>query len=301
MVVDDILRDLAYAGNTLPGAAMRSALDHWETAGPRFVELLERCAEGADRTDPTKDALFFAIHLLGEKREAKAFPALCRLLQNEEPAESILGDAITENLCGVLIGTYNGDADALKRVIESTSADEYVRAAALDAMAYLTRAGSFTDQEMRGYLLHLLKEMQPQSECFVWTAWADAAANLGYADFAGEVEQLIRRDFVPYRTMDIEDFQRQLRRTLEDPQRLEGFTYDQVGPFTDAIGTLSTWYGFSEEYRRVRERAGDEPPAWASDNELDLTQPYINPLRHVGRNDPCPCGSGKKYKKCCLQ
>lgn len=20
-----------------------------------------------------------------------------------------------------------------------------------------------------------------------------------------------------------------------------------------------------------------------------------------GRNDPCPCGSGKKYKKCCLQ
>ncbi len=28
--------------------------------------------------------------------------------------------------------------------------------------------------------------------------------------------------------------------------------------------------------------------------------PYINPVRDVGRNDPCPCGSGKKYKKCCL-
>ncbi len=26
----------------------------------------------------------------------------------------------------------------------------------------------------------------------------------------------------------------------------------------------------------------------------------INSRRHVGRNDPCPCGSGKKYKKCCL-
>ena len=22
--------------------------------------------------------------------------------------------------------------------------------------------------------------------------------------------------------------------------------------------------------------------------------------RKVGRNDPCPCGSGKKYKKCCM-
>jgi len=21
--------------------------------------------------------------------------------------------------------------------------------------------------------------------------------------------------------------------------------------------------------------------------------------KHVGRNDPCPCGSGKKYKNCC--
>jgi len=20
----------------------------------------------------------------------------------------------------------------------------------------------------------------------------------------------------------------------------------------------------------------------------------------IGRNDPCPCGSGKKYKKCCM-
>ncbi|MBU1877352.1 MAG: SEC-C domain-containing protein, partial [Chloroflexi bacterium] len=23
------------------------------------------------------------------------------------------------------------------------------------------------------------------------------------------------------------------------------------------------------------------------------------PTGKVGRNDPCPCGSGKKYKKCC--
>jgi hypothetical protein len=22
--------------------------------------------------------------------------------------------------------------------------------------------------------------------------------------------------------------------------------------------------------------------------------------QHIGRNDPCPCGSGRKYKQCCL-
>jgi preprotein translocase subunit SecA len=29
-------------------------------------------------------------------------------------------------------------------------------------------------------------------------------------------------------------------------------------------------------------------------------QPIRHPAGHeVGRNDPCPCGSGKKFKKCC--
>ena len=27
-------------------------------------------------------------------------------------------------------------------------------------------------------------------------------------------------------------------------------------------------------------------------------EPYVRPELKVSRNDPCPCGSGKKYKKC---
>ena len=27
--------------------------------------------------------------------------------------------------------------------------------------------------------------------------------------------------------------------------------------------------------------------------------PYVAPSAKIGRNDPCPCGSGLKYKKCC--
>ena len=30
------------------------------------------------------------------------------------------------------------------------------------------------------------------------------------------------------------------------------------------------------------------------------TQPVVRKNTKTGRNDPCPCGSGKKYKKCCL-
>jgi len=37
------------------------------------------------------------------------------------------------------------------------------------------------------------------------------------------------------------------------------------------------------------------------DDEIDLLEPGITIRRSspkVGRNEPCPCGSGKKYKKC---
>jgi preprotein translocase subunit SecA len=32
--------------------------------------------------------------------------------------------------------------------------------------------------------------------------------------------------------------------------------------------------------------------------ESDRPQPFVRGGEKVGRNDPCPCGSGKKYKKC---
>ncbi|WP_278336889.1 SEC-C metal-binding domain-containing protein [Dorea formicigenerans] len=32
---------------------------------------------------------------------------------------------------------------------------------------------------------------------------------------------------------------------------------------------------------------------------MEKEQPYVRLQPKIGRNDPCPCGSGKKYKKCC--
>lgn len=34
-------------------------------------------------------------------------------------------------------------------------------------------------------------------------------------------------------------------------------------------------------------------------DEFEHSDTYVAPLK-VGRNEPCPCGSGKKFKKCCL-
>ena len=39
--------------------------------------------------------------------------------------------------------------------------------------------------------------------------------------------------------------------------------------------------------------------AWNSPVYEPVQQPYVRAAAKIGRNDPCPCGSGKKYKKCC--
>ena len=35
------------------------------------------------------------------------------------------------------------------------------------------------------------------------------------------------------------------------------------------------------------------------DGEIEKNKPFHREEPKIGRNDPCPCGSGKKYKKCC--
>jgi len=41
--------------------------------------------------------------------------------------------------------------------------------------------------------------------------------------------------------------------------------------------------------------AGAEPPA---EREPAVAEPFVRTERKIGRNEPCPCGSGKKYKQC---
>jgi hypothetical protein len=91
----------------------------------------------------------------------------------------------------------------------------------------------------------------------------------------------------------------------------------------------STWEEFKEAHRPITDvaletewldKVPDEDDDFdEDDDDLDLfdsdlspsslpslldpydppvEQPYIAPPK-VGRNDPCPCGSGKKHKKCC--
>ena len=73
----------------------------------------------------------------------------------------------------------------------------------------------------------------------------------------------------------------------------------------------STESGSSSRYLRrevvtataTYERYHPDPEAWMDDlDELPLyfpEQPYRREYRKIGANEPCPCGSGKKFKRCC--
>jgi len=64
----------------------------------------------------------------------------------------------------------------------------------------------------------------------------------------------------------------------------------------DAIVERQQRWKEEDERDRLRETMGllDDDGAYFFD------EPYIRQEPKTGRNDPCPCGSGKKYKKCCL-
>ena len=54
------------------------------------------------------------------------------------------------------------------------------------------------------------------------------------------------------------------------------------------------------EERKARDRLSQATMNRGADGEEIVREPRRVEKR-VGRNDPCPCGSGKKYKKCCLK
>ena len=58
----------------------------------------------------------------------------------------------------------------------------------------------------------------------------------------------------------------------------------------------------TERFDRRREKQDQIRAALPGEDEPKLPPP-VEPIhsdeKEIGRNDPCPCGSGKKYKKCC--
>jgi len=297
MNVDEALRQFAEE-EKFPRAAMTWALENWEAASPRFVSRLRAFAAGGDRSISAKDEAFCIVHLCGQKGETRAYEPTCRLIADDPNIEEWLGDGVTETLPGILIKVFDGDVEPLQRALEAPRGNEFARSAALAALGYLVRAqGVLSDEDMRLYLRRLRLDAAPREESEFWVTWAMTAADLGYGDLRIDVAMLMKDGLIDECDFDLDAFDRRVELVRDDPAGLAGFHGAGVLPLDDAVEVLDAWSSFSEDDFDRGENVFDSD----MDSEFeDIAAPYVNPLRQIGRNDPCPCGSGKKYKKCCL-
>jgi hypothetical protein len=293
LTTESILDTLATAERVLPRAALRHAAEHWDEVGPALIARLEAAAAGAELTEYDDNILFYTIYLAAQVRETRAFRPLLAIAADHEKIDWILGDGITENLSAILARLYDGDPAPLRALIENADADEFVRNAALGTVLVLTASGRISRDDTAAYLRHLYATLQPQGECWVWVGWQQAIAALCLDDLVPLVEDAFARGFIGDHVMSLKHFHEDLEKARQaaDPATAFDSAVRDDGRFDDLVALMSDWACFQPEKKAARTAAPVRMGA----------ETVRNPYRNVGRNDPCPCGSGKKFKKCCLE
>ncbi len=305
MTVEDVIAALAAAEGSLPIHEVRWAQEHWDEVGPRLIDALARfatCDDDSELSDIDQNLATFALFLGAEKGDTRVFRPLLALLHNEPRVDGVMSVEGNAHLHGILIQCFDGDVHALKAFVLNADASSFARGSILMFLAWLTRQGRIPRQEMHAWLQQAPEFLQPEAESWVWVDWASAVAALGYSDLVPLVESIFQRNYIPPWAMTPEEFRSGLDQSLHEATRSKLFLEDGFVPLTDAVPALSTLAFFTDV-------AADEDEAdveWNPEDEADLNLPgpeeqRFNPYRNVGRNDPCPCGSGKKFKRCCLR
>ena len=286
--MEQILDQLG-SGKGLPVDAIRAADAHRAAMVPVLLRAFDQSASAGPSM---QDSLFIAFHLLGQWRERSAYRPLAAFLRRPE-VEPILGDATTVTCHRVMAGVFDGDPNPLYDVILDPAADEFIRARMCDALVIATLRGELPREEAARFLRSSYADLQPQAECFVWQGWQCAVALLGLSELKPLVRQAFERGFISRTLMRFKNFEEDLQRA-KGGKPVPWQKASDYEPFGDIIEELQDWDAFAPEQETTSEPEG----LWSPLSSAFI--PAVNPFRGVGRNDPCPCGSGKKFKKCCL-
>jgi len=274
------LDDLSGA-ETFPTDALLTLRQNWSEAREPLLGCLRAYASGADRSEENAGKVFYGLHLMAEKRDTDAWaPLVSVAMEDGDALYDMIGDAAMETLPAILMSLYSGDLDGLKKLIETQEADEWARVAGLECLCALGVYGEFPLGEAKAYVAACFETLQPREAHAVWYGWQSCVALLGMAELEPSVARAFRQGLVDKTMLAFEDFQDDLRasRAAFDPRA--PFEERKLKPIDDALDALAV---FDVE-----------------DQDFEVEQPAENKFRNVGRNDPCPCGSGKKFKKCCL-
>ena len=313
MEVNEILDAIRHNKGRFAREATLAAIEKREEITPHLLRILEETIEQAHKLveDPSYMAHMYALHLLAQFREGRAYPLVARLFSIPgKVVDDLAEDFLTEGLGPVLASVAHGDPSLIKGLVENREAYTWARVGALRAIPAMVGAQELPREAALAYFQELLRgklEREPLKDVdAVWDALIHFAISLHPEEIYEDIEKAYERNLVNPGIVALEDVDRGLGRgkekTLKDLPKAHPL-------ITDTVEEMHWWACFEEDYKerqtQQRERRSlDVPePLLPSARRDRQDDPVVQTIRRnvpkVGRNAPCPCGSGKKFKKCC--
>jgi hypothetical protein len=322
--VNQLIDELDDAYTYFPEDTLRACQQHRELVIPRLIDVLREAAElGRDGTEREGNTPFFALYLLAEFQAGEALPAIIDFLSlpNDIP-DALLGEVITHDLPR-LLATFTADRlEILDALIRNPRINKFVRWAAVDAFDYFLRDGRLSREDVISRLLSQLRESLACNDTEIVSPLVYALTDLGAAEARNDIQVAFERRLLDedYGSMDSIDALLRLDPT-ELANKLERLPPTKID---DTVEAMRGWNWPDQDWVDKGQVDGEWPvdewddstvdggrtedddlgtAGWDDDGSYEPT--HSATIRHesprVGRNDPCPCGSGKKYKKCCLR
>lgn len=265
-----------------PAVAPKRALESAEALRPALTEPLlqamQRVIDGpADASDEDASLFRYALYLFAKWREPRACPLVIRWLSlpGEEPF-GIGGDIVTQDGARILAAVFDGHLDPIESLVANAGANGYSRGVALEAIALLAAWGEIPRHVAVASLLRLERERLERVPDQVWSSLAVTAADHAVEELLPAVQRAYDEGLVDPMTM-----QRSELDAVDwaHPEAALEAVRERRPPIDDVADATSWWGGRPQQQGAL------------------ANMPRV--VEKVGRNEPCPCGSGKKYKKCC--
>lgn len=295
MDLQQILSQLQRNDGHFATAAVREAVARREEIIPPLLEVLEAVARDPQpfAADQERMIHVYAMFLLAQFREPRAYPLLVQIFSapGELPFD-LAGDTVTEDLGSILASVSEGDPGGMISLVENEQANEYVRSAALEGLLTLVAQGMQSRDEIMTYFrgfFHSLERRPSQ----VWNGLASACADLCPEEVVDELQlayedELVEPGYIRWK---------HIERALGAGKDAAMVSVKQRRPLIKDVEKEMGWWACFEENKRKWDPANAHLSLVPVRSSNGVTVPKV--LAKVGRNEPCPCGSGKKFKKCC--
>ena len=296
MTIPEILQKLDHQDNKFPREALESAIAQQEAITPHLLDILDYAAKNPDEVlDKNNFSFLYALYLLGQFREQRAYPLVIKLASlDAKIVDELLGDTITEGLAQILASVCGGDTTLIKELAEKQQAEMFVRSAAFQSLVILAVNDITPREEVIGYFAALFDGKLETDESYLWAALVSEAVDLYPAELYERIKRAFEEELVDETVVDLGWVEQHLAKG-KDVCLAETKADRHHQLIENAIKEMEWWAWYNETPKPLPQRTN--PPLASAYSERGT---YVAPPK-VGRNDPCPCGSGKKYKKCCGQ